>query len=407
VYVIAALWAAMAVPFVLSSIADWTSVWWFVRVPPMWPPFADLRTITGGLHTVAAGGDPLVANPFDPWQRQMNYPRIWLSLFAWLGVDDGNVWVVGLLFVVLFLGSVSYLIRSARSTVEALALALAGVSYAALFAVERGNTDLLAFTLVLVTFTTRTPWIALLALPVASILKLFPAVGFLALGLSRPRHWRAPTVVVALATLGVILGSFDDLARIARGTPVTALWSFGVASIYDLVGRLGRPYQLSESALFAAGAVLVSAIWLVGVLVGLAGWRRPAFEPGAAHGQAADWFIGFGLIYAATFFVGSNYVYRLIFVVPMLPLLCREGRRAIVGPVTGFHLAALLLFVLNVDAAGHYGLVVGHVAKLLAAYAALYMSAGLARRRWFAAGSWTMVRNRPGLPAYHQGGAPS
>jgi hypothetical protein len=57
------------------------STWRLWNIPTAAPYFADLRTITGGAESHELGYDPLLNNPRDPWERTMNYPRIWQCLF--------------------------------------------------------------------------------------------------------------------------------------------------------------------------------------------------------------------------------------------------------------------------------------------------------------------------------------
>lgn len=388
--------------FALALSLDWGTVWKLVRVPPMWPPFADLRTVTGGLTTLEAGGDPMVANPFDPWQRPMNYPRVWLTAFGVLGVNDGNVWIVGALFVTAYLVAASFLILRARDNVEAVALAAGALSYAALFAMERGNSDLLAFVLVLTAFSVPRFWVSAGLLAIATWVKLFPLVAFVAFAVSQPRGRRALGAAAVAVTAALLFAFADDLIRIARATPASPIWSYGVGSIFQLVSDGAGGWSKSEDAAFAAGAIAVGLVWASGVWIGWSGYRRPTVDATVAQGRDAGWLLAFGSTYAATFFIGSNWVYRLIFLLPVLPFACRMGRASLAGRLTGYHLAALILFVMNVDAAGRLGLLVGHAAKLVLAYLLLYLSASIAQHRWRALAAATGVRIRLSFWAYHQ-----
>ena len=57
----------------------WNSRWIYPFIPKMLPLFADMRVITAGSECIRLGYDVLVENPCDPWNREMNYPRIWES----------------------------------------------------------------------------------------------------------------------------------------------------------------------------------------------------------------------------------------------------------------------------------------------------------------------------------------
>ena len=58
------------------------------NTPTMHPVFADIHAITGVNETLAQGKDPLVQNPGDPWNRKMNYPRIWQHIAIFFNGDS-------------------------------------------------------------------------------------------------------------------------------------------------------------------------------------------------------------------------------------------------------------------------------------------------------------------------------
>ncbi len=131
--------------------------------------FADLRSITGAVVTLQKHGDPLLANPADPRNRPMNYPRIWLYLFAMLGIDAGEIYAAGIAFCVLYLGCMSALILRCRRALDAVILLPAALSLAPLWAMELGNTDLLIFFLVFLGSSVAAAVLQLAALCAASV----------------------------------------------------------------------------------------------------------------------------------------------------------------------------------------------------------------------------------------------
>ncbi len=344
----------------------------------MWPPFADLRTITGGLHTLQAGGDPFVDNPFDPWRRPLNYPAVWLTIFRSLGITDATVVWFGALLVVVFLTSVSCLIWRARAISELAALLACTLSFASFFVIERGNTDMAAFSLVMLGLLARPPIVVATALAAAAILKLFPCSAFVA-AILPPGRWRRLLVgAAALATLVFLASRADELARIARATPATEVLSYGVVSGWMLIGNHARDVGLQSQTMLAVNVYFVLVVWAAAIGSVVAGWRRP---PGVGRddGWRARLCVGFGVIYAATFLVGSNWAYRLIFLIPTLPWMFRRvAPQAWRSPALAY--GALVWFVMNVHALGHYGQVVGHLASAALACVLLFVVSGIARR---------------------------
>jgi hypothetical protein len=94
------------VPIFIASLApnypeSWESPWIFPLVMKKLPFFADMRVITAGAECVRLGYDVLIENPCDPWQRQMNYPRVWSIPASW-GLNQSHTVILGLLCGSLF-----------------------------------------------------------------------------------------------------------------------------------------------------------------------------------------------------------------------------------------------------------------------------------------------------------------
>jgi len=78
-------WRVLAVAAMLAFAAalffrgpDATFRVWGLNVES--PAFSDSRVITAGIESLRDGHQPWVHNPRDPWQRNFNYPRVWLGL---------------------------------------------------------------------------------------------------------------------------------------------------------------------------------------------------------------------------------------------------------------------------------------------------------------------------------------
>ena len=104
--------------FGLSATIGWTRTWRAVGVDSMFPPFADLRTLTGASITVAHGIDPLRQNPGDPWGRPLNYPRVWIPIVRTLRLTPATTPIFGGAVAALFIASLiwaAYALTDARS----------------------------------------------------------------------------------------------------------------------------------------------------------------------------------------------------------------------------------------------------------------------------------------------------
>jgi hypothetical protein len=254
----------------------------------------------------------------------MNYPRIWLLPEA-VGLGQQASTAIGIALGILFLASVLLLVGPV-STLEALVYIVALGSPAILLAIERGNNDLCIFALLVagmwlrgrVSRFGRLAGAGLFLL--AAISKLYPvfAVGLLAL------RERLAVIVLGVFLLYAALTA-SDLYLISNATPRALVLAYGLRPAASV---LGIPAWLIGAATFVGVGVAAWVATGIHAPVPAASILHEAFEVGA-------------VTYAGTFFLGSDYVYRLVFLlmtVPQLLLWTRSTRSiarvaAIVGTV--------------------------------------------------------------------------
>ncbi len=298
-------------------------MWKLWQIPVMPLSFADVRTITGGAETYRMGLDPLVVNPGDPWGRIMNYPRVWQWLhFA--GVDSGSSVCFGVGLAVLFVLGILLHTPPALDKPTSLAL-LAGIfSPAVLLGIERGNTDLLMYFLLSVAIYSldRDRWqgrtVAIVAMLAAFVLKLFPIFGFTVLLRERRRIFLLLSLLVVVLALLYTALTLADLERILRGTPVGVVWSYGMdvlwlslADYSPVLGRMARN--------------LAHVLALLGLALAAQGLRSPHRQVEADQ-RSFDGFRVGAAVYVGTYLLGSNWDYRLMFLLLAIPQLMTWAR---------------------------------------------------------------------------------
>jgi hypothetical protein len=302
------LWVAPLMILYTALASDWVSTWEAFAVPSMNPPFMDLWSISGGVRTLQQGGDPLVVNKLDPYHRPMNYPRIWLYLFSGLGIQDANVWMVGVTFCVLYLVCISWLIVQCKNIFGLLTLLIASLSLAPLLALERGNADLLVFVFVFLGCITTNRYLKPIAFFVATVLKIFPFAGVIIDVIRRPIKERFLPLLLTGLAVAVLGWQWRDLYSIRLSTPVSPTLSYGLLT-------LGAQAPYLSGGLLATGCVMAA-------LIAAAAWlMRPKLDGVILDSKSAEMFLIFGGIYDFTFAIGSNWNYRLMFLVPTLPFV--------------------------------------------------------------------------------------
>jgi hypothetical protein len=359
-------------------------------VPSMTPPFLVLQGIPGAIQTLRQGGDPLVANPADPMHRTMNYPRIWLYLFSAAGITHGSVPTVALLFCAFYLACISFLIVQSSHAMDAMILLLASLSVGPLLAMERGNTDLLVFSLIFLACVVTNKYLKSGLFGVAALLKIFPMAAMMLDAIYRPRKERKLAALLTGIVLALILLQWHDLSLIRKSTPVYRARSFGIFSLEEEV----LFDTLQWGFLIGLGWVVVVECWLAGALAVVNAWRnRRELDLSIQDSRFAEMFSVFGGTYVFTYAVGGNFVYRLIFLLPTLPLvleMVRSSRHRVWGIVY------LVLMGLAENAIG-FEQSGGTIAVHVATFALFIMLVGMLTRLFMASlhapeGSAQMVR---------------
>ncbi len=325
--------AAIAVVVIVLSIGTYTrgslSAAWLTFVEfPTNPLFTDTRTVTNSIDCVLAGKDPYVVRVFDPWRRVYNYPPIWLEL-RHLGITSRSSNLLGTMMAIATATTLLFLFN-ARTWISAALVFFAAISPAVLFAVERGNIDqiiffLLVFGLVLIDRQPERlrPFLEGFLIVVLTVLKIYPVAAVAIFVRHRKGTLTAVlTAVVSLAAL--LLTAGHRLHDIFENTPRDSLMTFGAypfflsinsPTFHRIVPMIQDHYN---GPLF--GALVAGVLFM---LVGAAcGGRLDRFLPPIdRESTRGDIAIAGLAIFCFAFMLGSNYDYRLIFLLPGLACL--------------------------------------------------------------------------------------
>jgi hypothetical protein len=229
---------------------------------------------------------------------------------------------------------------------EGAMLAVLLCSPSVMLLVERGNIDAVVFLLLLAAIALLARGGSRLAagqaiVVLAAVLKLFPAVALPLAALRRPPtrlgRWMAAAGCVAFVAYAAVIS--EDLALIHQAVPQSASWSYGAIVLGLAFTGTSSP---ALPALYVALAVLAVAV----------GWRwAPRLrlpEPALATREGLA-FVAGGAVYAGTFALGSNWCYRLAFlllVVPQCFTWMRAGGAARRWAVATYAAVAAVLYLM-------------------------------------------------------------
>lgn len=311
----------------LSITGKWSLIPW-VPVGP--GPFMDLVALTSTAECLRTSGWTLDSPSCDPYDRKFNYPSLWVYVFALFRLDAADTSWLGVAFLVLLclvvLALGSGMRTSGARPADYLWLSIATVSPAVLFAVERGNVDILILALVLLATLAqihRFSGTAGFLVGIATLLKLFPigSSGLLLVGRGRGiRGWIGLFATLAVGTILLV----PELRAIGGRTPSGDLVSYGMSVpirwAYQWLDIQPHPLALRLLGLalfliFLAVISIVALRWspLRGQLATSANYmlHRP---------QAAGLFVASGGAWLVSYATDS-FDYKMIFLLPVLAVL--------------------------------------------------------------------------------------
>ncbi len=282
-----------------------------------YPWFVDFAALTASSDAVALGIDPYINNPLDVFHRPHGYSHWWLVGLRNLGLTSAdNVWLglaVGGAFFVAAVGSLRP--RRVGELIGALAVIF---SPPILLALDRANNDLVMFVLLtpvvpcLLSSRPVSQVLAAALLVAAAVLKAYPIVALpILLAGATPRDTRRLLLVAALLLLAVAPDTIRDFGRYAALVPERdGLLTMGSRHIFM---GLGFSAAMARKLGPLCGLLVIALFW----------FRRPLGAWAPQPSERGPWlsFILGSLLLVGCFFAGSNFGYRWVFAVWLLPWL--------------------------------------------------------------------------------------
>lgn len=302
--------------------------WRMLGVAALSPSFADTLTVTQSIDCVRAGVDPYETKECDPFHRLYNYPPIWLSL-RYAGVSSRSTSILAGAMAGMTFAALLVLFRSERRLTGIL-IFFGVLSPPVLLAVERGNIDQVVFSVLVVgifwiegRLRRGRPAAMGLLVVLLTILKVYPIAAVAVF--ARRRRWVMTGIATWVAAVtGVLLTAGARLREISANTPQDTRDSFGsLPAFYLLAQRFwpGSVPLLLDHHVVAGGLAILVAVASV-----VTGWvmreRLGRFLPrlDIAGPRASIAVSGLG-IFCFAFARGSNFTYRLMFLLGALALL--------------------------------------------------------------------------------------
>jgi hypothetical protein len=315
-----AAWVALAVLLAWLACFRFPMVWVVTGIGEPTRPFMDLYGLLAASDAAQAGVDPFLPNSFDPYRRPHVYTTWWLEVGR-LGLGRTDTPWLGAALVVAVLLAVLVTARP-RNSRQGCWLALLLVSPAFLMAVNRANNDLVVFVLMsagLLCFR-RDAWplrtLGVLLFALSAVLKYYPLVTLVVLlGLRSRREFAGNLALYGLVLLLAWPGLEPGLKSAARHMPQPDwLYAYGAPVLWRNLGIAGAAVWLVPAVLLAAWG-------------GVIAWRKRTAVPPIASAAEREFMLGAAML-VSLFFLGSSFVYKLVFAIWLLPWLWQTHANA-------------------------------------------------------------------------------
>jgi hypothetical protein len=292
--------------------------------------------MTVGAESHALGHDPLYDNPQHPWNKKLNYPRIWHLLFA-LNIDRDDTNLIGSISVILFFIGLGLFFFSKRfDNLTIFIITLIVLSPSVMLGIERGNIELVIFLILssalLIGYSSSTAALSLLVF--ASILKLYPVFTFVYLLKEHKKKFWFLFLTASAVFIIYVLFTLGDIKQVYLSSPKMAKSAYGLNVIWmGLTHPRILNLHVSESIILAVR--ILSYIMLGVIIIGtlMLSFRTPGTDR-YKQGEFLDAFrIGAG-IYIGCFILGNNFDYRftfLIFTIPQLAAWMHDKEKGIIS----------------------------------------------------------------------------
>ena len=313
--------------FLGGPLSEYRDRWRQLGVDARETTFLDLYVFPAAREILAAGGDPVQANPADPLKRLYNYPSLWLSFMRY----PAHPATIGILGAVMAIVTAAALLAywGRMSPAQGIVAGILLCSPAVMLGVERGNTDEIICCLTIGgvllgweagvgrRIATGTLWL------MASMLKLYPALAFAVWcrGFSRATLRR---LVLPASFLGSYLVIYRSEIRAAlQATGSGWVFSYGAGVPAKAFAQILSYYYGIAVNAEAWRHYLTLAAAGIGVLAWRHGRRLTPLQSSNQNMLPRHWRgyqVG-AFIYIGTFLVGDNFDYRQLFVLLTFPAL--------------------------------------------------------------------------------------
>lgn len=304
-------------------------------IPVLNLSFGDLRLITSSASCdLKTAGWDLDSPSCDPWGRPFNLPTLWVRIFSFLRLTDDRASVIGFVMLALLTIALAYWLHCFRFWLHVtnthkyfglLCFSLLLVSPPMLLLAERANVDILIFaglTIGFIFWNRNSRYGVVVLVLILGVLKIYPwAALLITIRMKQAKRLILFSVFGLLVGLGYLSSEIMNI-RSLSSTGFNVI-SFGSSMLPDFLHQTATGKSGGTFALIL-GLILFLLVFVV-VLRGYSGvievMRRRIENSLQSNASAESVLIFFGSLFVFSYLLGSNYDYRLVFLIPILAVL--------------------------------------------------------------------------------------
>lgn len=283
------------------------------------PYFVDLRILLCGIEAMRIGFNPYEYICFDGI-AYYNYPRSWYLFTYFSFIKLENLFFIGFSIIVFFYCSIIFFIGKI-SFRESLFYILVLCSPAVLLGLERGNSDLIVFIFCLFASSNnfRLNFILITSLTLLKIYPLGAILSFINKDM-KVKYLLRYLFSFAIILIIYVFYNYNDLLTVSSKTP-RPFWehSYGLAALPLMVYKYIGYYKTLIFMIFIGMNLIFSFFMFRKLWI----YANGLSISQSSHGYS--YLIG-SAIFVVSFLIGSNWEYRLVFLILTIPQLLKWFR---------------------------------------------------------------------------------
>jgi len=275
---------------------------------------------------------------------RLNYPKIWIPLVKFLFKQDYTVFY--LIFCFVLYNFIFYYFLKKYKSIFVVYIYFSGVSFLLL---ERGNIEILIFIFLFFSLI-QNNILKLFLLFLSIILKVFPIFALPSLLTKKNIKYLFYSFIFLLI---YFLFTFEDLKFIFQNTPSTGDISYGTKAI---TSNFQKHFNININ-----NYILSIFLSFLVFFLYLSFFKKKLTNISYIN---KEMFLSGGSIFSATFLLGSNHDYRMIFIIFLIPLIVNLNLKIykyvfFITIILSFEVHRLIYFF------GFYGGVINSLAKVI------------------------------------------